>query len=76
MRRARPDVVVMHPGPMNRGIEIDAAVADGPNSAVLDQVAHGLSIRMAVLFLCLTARAGTGSQDAEDGPDQKQGHAD
>lgn len=55
MRLARPDVVVMHPGPMNRGLEIDAAVADGPNSAILEQVSHGLAVRMAVLFLVTTA---------------------
>jgi aspartate carbamoyltransferase catalytic subunit len=48
---ARPDVLVMHPGPLNRGIEIDSAVADGPNSAILAQVANGLAVRMAALFL-------------------------
>lgn len=53
----KPEVVVMHPGPMNRGLEIDAAVADGPHSAVLQQVAHGLAVRMAVLFLVSTAQA-------------------
>jgi aspartate carbamoyltransferase catalytic subunit len=47
---ARPDVVVMHPGPINRGIEIDAEVADGPYSVILDQVAAGLAVRMAVLY--------------------------
>lgn len=47
---ARPDVVVMHPGPINRGIEIDAQVADGPHSVILDQVSAGLAVRMAVLF--------------------------
>jgi len=41
----------MHPGPMNRGVEIDSAVADGPNAAILQQVANGLSVRMAALFL-------------------------
>ena len=54
LKRAKPEVVVMHPGPMNRGLEIDAAVADGPNSAILEQVSHGLAVRMAVLFLCAT----------------------
>jgi aspartate carbamoyltransferase catalytic subunit len=47
---ARPDVVVMHPGPINRGVEIDAEVADGPYSVILDQVAAGLAVRMAVLY--------------------------
>jgi len=41
----------MHPGPMNRGVEIDPAVADGPRSVILDQVARGVAIRMAVLYL-------------------------
>jgi aspartate carbamoyltransferase catalytic subunit len=48
--RARPDVVVMHPGPINRGIEISADVADGPHSVILDQVAAGVAVRMAVLY--------------------------
>jgi aspartate carbamoyltransferase catalytic subunit len=47
---AKPDVVVMHPGPINRGVEIDAEVADGPYSVILDQVSAGLAVRMAVLF--------------------------
>jgi aspartate carbamoyltransferase catalytic subunit len=48
---AKPDAIVMHPGPMNRGVEIDPAVADGPRSVILDQVARGVAIRMAVLYL-------------------------
>ena len=51
LKQAKPEVVVMHPGPLNRGLEIDSAVADGPNSAILAQVANGLAVRMAVLFL-------------------------
>ncbi len=51
MKRAKPDLIVMHPGPMNRGLEIESAVADGPNSVILRQVANGLAVRMAVLFL-------------------------
>ncbi|MFC7300680.1 aspartate carbamoyltransferase catalytic subunit [Cognatiluteimonas weifangensis] len=49
LRRAAPDAVVLHPGPMNRGVEIDDAVADGPQSRVLAQVANGVAVRMAVL---------------------------
>ena len=49
MKRASPDAVVMHPGPMNRGVEIDDAVADGQQSLILDQVANGVAVRMAVL---------------------------
>ena len=51
LKKAKPDVVVMHPGPINRGVELDSAVADGPNSVILEQVTNGLAIRMAVLFL-------------------------
>jgi aspartate carbamoyltransferase catalytic subunit len=51
MRRAAGDVIVMHPGPMNRGVEIDSAVADGPFSVILEQVSNGVAIRMAVLYL-------------------------
>ena len=49
LRRAAPDAVVLHPGPMNRGVEIDDAVADGPQSLILRQVANGVAVRMAVL---------------------------
>jgi aspartate carbamoyltransferase catalytic subunit len=45
------DLVVLHPGPMNRGVEIDSDVADGPNSVILDQVTNGVAVRMAVLYL-------------------------
>ena len=48
---ARPDAIVMHPGPMNRGVEIDSAVADGPKSVIREQVTNGLAVRMAVLTL-------------------------
>jgi aspartate carbamoyltransferase catalytic subunit len=51
MVRAAPDAIVMHPGPMNRGVEIDSLVADGPWSVILDQVANGVAVRMAVLYL-------------------------
>src|SRR5262249_56143612 len=50
-RRAKPDVIIMHPGPMNRGVEIDSAVADGPYSVILEQVTNGVAVRMAVLYL-------------------------
>ncbi|MEM1109917.1 MAG: aspartate carbamoyltransferase catalytic subunit [Planctomycetota bacterium] len=57
LARCKTNVVVMHPGPMNRGLEIDGDVADGPNSAILQQVTHGLAVRMAVLLLVATAPA-------------------
>ena len=51
VRRASPDAIIMHPGPMNRGVEIASEVADGPYSVVLEQVANGVAVRMAVLYL-------------------------
>ena len=51
VRLAKKDAIIMHPGPMNRGVEIDSAVADGPASVILEQVANGVAVRMAVLYL-------------------------
>jgi aspartate carbamoyltransferase catalytic subunit len=51
VRRARSDVIIMHPGPINRGVEIASDVADGPYSVILEQVANGVAVRMAVLYL-------------------------
>jgi len=48
---ARPDVLIMHPGPVNRGIELSPEVADGPYSVILDQVTKGVAVRMGVLLL-------------------------
>jgi aspartate carbamoyltransferase catalytic subunit len=48
----KPDCLIMHPGPINRGVEIDSELADGAQSVILDQVTNGLAIRMAVLYLC------------------------
>ena len=53
IRRAKKDVLVLHPGPMNRGVEIASEVADGPYSVILDQVTNGVAVRMAVLYLLL-----------------------
>ena len=53
--RCKPDVFVMHPGPMNRGIEISSHIADGPQSGILTQVTNGLAVRMAVLYLISAA---------------------
>jgi aspartate carbamoyltransferase catalytic subunit len=58
--RLRPGAIVMHPGPMNRGIEIADEVADGPRSVILRQVANGLAVRMAALYLC------TGAAEAQE----------
>jgi aspartate carbamoyltransferase catalytic subunit len=51
VKRAQPDVIIMHPGPMNRGVELASEVADGPYSVILEQVANGVAVRMAVLYL-------------------------
>ena len=48
---AKPDAIVMHPGPMNRGVEIDSAVADGKHSVILPQVTFGIAVRMAVMSM-------------------------
>ncbi len=53
LKRARPDVIIMHPGPLNRGVEITPDVADGPWSVILDQVENGVAVRMALLYLLL-----------------------
>ena len=51
MKKAKPDIIVMHPGPINRGVEMESEVADGKNSVILKQVENGLAVRMAVLYL-------------------------
>ena len=59
LRRAKDDVIIMHPGPMNRGVEIDSDVADGPYSVILEQVTNGVAVRMAVLYLLAGQEGGT-----------------
>lgn len=61
LAHAKPDVLIMHPGPVNRGVEIESSVADGPYSVILDQVTNGLAVRMAVLYLL------SGNQKDEEG---------
>jgi aspartate carbamoyltransferase catalytic subunit len=51
LEQAKPDVLIMHPGPINRGVEIAPEVAEGPYSLILDQVANGVALRMALLYL-------------------------
>jgi aspartate carbamoyltransferase catalytic subunit len=58
LSRAKKDIVIMHPGPINRGVEISSAVADGGQSVILDQVTNGIAVRMAVLFLVSQGRRG------------------
>jgi len=57
MKKAKSDILVMHPGPINRGVEMESEVADGANSVILQQVTNGLAVRMAVLFLVNQAAA-------------------
>ena len=54
---AQPDVTVMHPGPINRGVEMDSQVADGPHSVILEQVTHGIAVRMAVMSMAMRHKA-------------------
>ncbi len=56
LAKAKKDIVIMAPGPINRGVEVTPDVADGPHSVILDQVTNGLAVRMAVLWLTLGAR--------------------
>ncbi len=60
---AKRDVTVMHPGPINRGVEMDSVVADGPHSVILEQVTHGIAVRMAVMSMAMRQKA----QSAEAG---------
>lgn len=56
LKKAKKDVLIMHPGPINRGIELSSEVADGPHSVILDQVTNGVAVRMAVLYLLAGAK--------------------
>ncbi|PYP45447.1 MAG: aspartate carbamoyltransferase, partial [Gemmatimonadetes bacterium] len=56
LEKATRPMTIMHPGPMNRGVEIDSRVADGPHSVILDQVTNGVAVRMAVLYLLAGGR--------------------
>lgn len=62
LKHAKPELLIMHPGPVNRGVELDSSVADGPFSVILDQVTNGLAVRMATLYLV----SGAPKVDEED----------
>ena len=51
LKEAKKDIIIMHPGPINRGVELDGDVADSKNSVILNQVTNGVAVRMAVLYL-------------------------
>ena len=69
LKSASPDCVVMHPGPMNRGVEIAQDVADGERSVILDQVTNGLAVRMAVLYLLSGGEAQKDEEETEEATD-------
>jgi len=62
LKLAKPDILIMHPGPINRGVELSPEVADGPYSVILEQVTNGIAVRMAVLYLV----SGTSKEEAEE----------
>ena len=64
LARAKPEAIVMHPGPMNRGVEIASDVADSPRSVILEQVSNGVAVRMAVLYLLATGHAWEGEKES------------
>ncbi len=66
LRHAKPNAIVLHPGPMNRGIEISPDVADAPQSCVLEQVSNGIAVRMALLFLLTTGLPEEGTHPATE----------
>ncbi|MBL1310298.1 MAG: aspartate carbamoyltransferase catalytic subunit [Pseudomonas sp.] len=68
LRHARPDAIVMHPGPINRGVEIASEVADGPRSVILNQVTFGIAVRMAVMSMTISG------QESSQNPDQGGDH--
>src|SRR5262249_57153425 len=70
LRYARSDALILHPGPMNRGIEITPEVADGPQSCVLEQVTNGIAVRMAILYLLTIGAAEDGTHPALQGTQQ------
>lgn len=63
---AKPDAIVMHPGPINRGVEMDSEVADGPRSVILEQVSNGLAVRMAVMSMCIGTQNLAGRESPHD----------
>ena len=68
MKKAKADVLVMHPGPINRGLEMTADVADGPYSVILEQVTNGIATRMAVLFLVTGASVQDEMPESSESP--------
>jgi aspartate carbamoyltransferase catalytic subunit len=68
VERAPRDLLILHPGPINRGVEIDSDVADGPHSVILEQVTNGVAVRMAVLYLLAGGAPETAEHAKQAGP--------
>jgi aspartate carbamoyltransferase catalytic subunit len=75
LRRAHADAIVLHPGPINRGIEITPDVADGPRSCVLEQVTNGVAIRMAILYLLIIGATESGTHPALEAKPKESANA-
>tara|TARA_Y100001935_G_C17223022_1_gene466307 strand:- start:112 stop:1092 length:981 start_codon:yes stop_codon:yes gene_type:complete len=60
LKIAKPDAIIMHPGPMNRGVEMDSEIANSPNSVILQQVSYGIAVRMAIMSLCMQTHSKIG----------------
>src|SRR5581483_9715537 len=73
VRLAKPEVIILHPGPLNRGLEISSAVADGPYSMIMDQVTNGVAVRMAMLYLLVQRSK---SEDASEPVAEPVGEAE
>jgi len=68
---AKPDAIVMHPGPINRGVEIDSSVADGEQSVILNQVSYGIAVRMAVMAMAMSGQVAEQQTLATKNPHNK-----
>ena len=71
---AKPDAIVMHPGPINRGVEIESNVADGPQSVILNQVSYGIAVRMAVMAMAMSGQQQERNELAEQNSEQHSEH--
>jgi aspartate carbamoyltransferase catalytic subunit len=76
LKNAAPDAIVMHPGPINRGIEIASEIADGTSSLILDQVTNGVAVRMAVLYLLAGGSGAAPDADKTTRADEGAGTGD
>jgi aspartate carbamoyltransferase catalytic subunit len=73
VRLAKPEVIILHPGPLNRGLEIATAVADGPYSLIMNQVTNGVAVRMAILYLLVARNKAEDALEAEPAVEPARG---